>query len=143
MIRRLSLCFVSSVAAIAFLLCVPVTQADDSNFDWPNEVHFNSPTEIGELTLQPGSYELQLDSDPFCRNVVKIYNRSQRRWEGMANGIFVYRQDVPGVAKGRELTFTTDGKTGNKALKYWFYNEWGQGIEFVYPDNQTLQLAQK
>jgi hypothetical protein len=119
---------VAAVLAVLFLALVPAVKADDAN--WPTEITFNEPIQVGDLVLTPGTYIFQLVPGAVCRDVVMVYSLDRKQWEGMIMGVRAYRTKA---LEKSSFTFEDIGKGSPKALQYWFYPDWNYGIEFVYP----------
>ncbi len=120
------------VVVAAFVPAVKAAGIGEAN--WPVQVTFQAPIQVGSLVLASGTYEFQLVDSSVARNVILIYSVTQKRWVGMAMGINVERQNVSSMTG---FTFEDTVKGAPKALEYWFYPGWNRGIKFIYSRNQA------
>jgi len=106
--------------------------------EWPTMITFNEPILVGDLSLDPGTYEFYLTSGPSTRNVIMVYSVDDGRWVGMAMGINDYRLDT---TKGSGFTLRESKNGSRKMLEYWFYPGWNRGIKMIYPESETRPLT--
>src|SRR5512138_3017560 len=78
------------VMASGFVYSVKAFGMDESN--WPTQITFTEPLQVGTLSLPAGTYDFYLASGPAARNVIMVYSVDQRRWEGMVMGVNDVRQ---------------------------------------------------
>ncbi len=116
----------------AFVPAVKAAGIGEAN--WPVQVTFRAPVQVGSLILSPGTYDFQLVDSPVARNVILIYSVGQKRWIGMAMGINDGRTDT---SKMTGFTFEDTAPGAPRALQYWFYPGWNRGIKFIYSRNQA------
>ena len=125
------------VIAVSILFAVSVfapsavfAQSGDA-WDWPVQVKFSEPTQVGSMVLAPGTYDFRLTSGTWARNVIAVYSVDRRQFLGMVMGINDSRQDT---SKRTGFTFENIGDNSPRALQFWFYQGWNRGIKFVYPE---------
>ena len=99
-------------------------------------VHGGTPR---RATLQPGTYEFELLDSSTNRNIVQI-----SREDGT---IVTTTQAVPTKRADRTgdvvLRFNPTDAGTPPALKAWFYPGTSYGHEFIYPDTQAREIAQR
>ncbi len=124
------------VLAAGFAFSAKAYGMGDSN--WATMITFNEPILVGDLSLDPGTYQFYLTSGPATRNVIMIYNVDDRRWVGMAMGVNDSRMDT---TRGSGFTFRESKNGSHKMLEYWFYPGWNRGVKMIYPESQTSMMA--
>jgi hypothetical protein len=123
--------------SIAVMVSVFVPPAKANGMDsgnWPTQVTFDRPVQIGNLVLDPGTYDFQLTDGTQARDVVQIYSVDRGDWVGMVMGINVNRQNTSTMTG---FTFRKLGKNLPEQLEYWFYPQWIRGVKFIYPHNKV------
>jgi hypothetical protein len=110
------------VLTLSFL---PALQAADKS-DWPTMVTLDRPISIGNIVLDPGTYQFQLASNMVDRNILSIYSVDKRQWNGFVMGNTAYRSNDT-----VEFIFAAGaGKNGSDSLSYWFFPGNNRGIQF-------------
>lgn len=108
--------------AVSFL---PAVQAADKS-DWPTLITVQNPVYVGNVLLDPGTYEFQLLPNSPDRNILRIYSLDRRQWNGFVFGHTAYRSRESG-----EFIFASkSGNNRSESLRYWFFPGYSHGIEF-------------
>ena len=101
---------------------------------------FDSPVMIPGATLPPGTYVFKLVDSPVSRHLVQIMNEDETKLMATTQAIPTRRTDV----KGDVVVKMNPTEAGAPvALKAWFYPGSAYGHEFVYPEEQARQIAQR
>ncbi len=103
------------------------------------KVTFSGPVEVPGKVLPAGTYIFKLLDEPSSRNIVLIYDASQKHLEDMVLAISDERLRPTGKSV---IQFTEEPAGTPEALKAWFYAGSHYGEEFVYPHDQAVKLAQ-
>ena len=119
------------------LLAPPATHGDEWNL--MTKFTVNHPFEVPGLTLQPNCrYTIRLHDSPSTRNLVQILNEDEtklltqflaiadQRLEPSSKTVFTFIETEPGYPL---------------PMKEWFYPGRLNGLEFVYPKDQALEIA--
>ena len=126
-----------AVLALVFL-APPTTQGDE----WNRMTRFtiNHPFEVPGMVLQPNTqYVIQLYDSPATRSVVQIYNSDRTRLLTTFFGISSERMEPVNDTK---FTFIETQPGYPLPIKEWFYPGRTIGLEFLYPKQQALEIAQ-
>jgi hypothetical protein len=129
-IKKISVAASIAVMALGFAFSLKAYGMDASN--WPTRITFDEPLQIGNMSLDVGSYDFYLSSGPAARNVMMIYSVDKNRWLGMVMGINDNRVDT---SIGSGFTFISSSDGSPKKLEYWFYPGWNRGVKFLYPES--------
>src|SRR6266850_25892 len=124
------------ILAVVFL-APSATHGDEWNL--MTRFTVNHPFEVPGMTLQPNTrYVIRLYDSPSTRNVVQVLNDdetklltmfmavSDQRLEPFDKTVFTFIETQPGYAL---------------PVKEWFYPGRLNGLEFIYPKNQALEIA--
>jgi hypothetical protein len=124
------------ILAVVFL-APSATRADDWNL--MTRFTVNHPFEVPGMTLQPNTrYVIRLYDSPSTRNVVQVLNNdetklltmfmavSDLRLEPLDKTVFTFIETQPGYPL---------------PVKEWFYPGRLNGLEFIYPKEQALEIA--
>jgi hypothetical protein len=128
-IKKISIAASIAVMVFGFAFSLKAYGMDASN--WPTQITFDEPLQIGNLSLDAGTYNFYLASGPVARNVMMIYSVNRGRWMGMVMGINDQRMNG---SSGSGFTFIDRRDGSQRMLEYWFYPGWKRGIKFVYPE---------
>ena len=90
-------------------------------------------------TLQPGTYVFKLLNSDTNRHVVQVLDEDQSRVVTTTNAVPTKRMDP----NGDTVLKVNPTESGTPAIKAWFYPGTLYGHEFVYPDDQARQIAQR
>jgi hypothetical protein len=127
----------------ALTVCLTVAFAVVARADQWNDrttLKFDAPVMVPGATLAPGTYTFKLLDSSTTRHVVQIFNEDQTKLIVTANAIPAKRQN-PNSDVVVKLNPTEAGAP--IALKAWFYPGSLYGHEFVYPENQARDIAQR
>jgi hypothetical protein len=126
---------VASLVVVVSAFVPSVKAAGVGEVNWQTEVIFKAPVQVGNLVLDPGTYEFQLTDGTVARNVISIYSVDQRHWVGMVMGINVARTDISSMTG---FTFENLAKGAPNALEYWYYPGWNRGIKLLYSQPSAI-----
>ena len=93
-------------------------------------------------TLDPGTYIFKLADSKANRQLVQIWNADETRLITTTNAVPTRRENISGdlVLK---VNPTTAGTNAVAAIKAWYYPGTRYGHEFIYPDRQARDIAQR
>ena len=101
---------------------------------------FSEPVMIPGETLEPGSYIFSLTNSDSNRHVVEIRKEGTEELVTITQAIPTKRADATGDIVVR---FNPTEPGTPPAIKAWFYPGSRYGHQFVYPDAQAKQIAQR
>jgi hypothetical protein len=101
---------------------------------------FSAPVMVPGAILQPGSYVFQLADANGNRNLVRITDEATGEQVVLTQAVPIKRQDTSGDVV---LQFNPTSGNAPTALKAWFYPGSVYGHEFVYPEEQARQIAER
>ena len=127
-----------AAAAMSALLSLPVDAAADT-WNERTELTFSEPVMIPGATLQPGKYIFELADSRGSRHMVQIFKAGDGEPIAMTQAIPIRR---PTPQKDTILTFNPTER-GTPALKAWYYPYSMYGHEFIYPEEQASQIAER
>ena len=127
-----------SIATIIMVAIAAVAGADQWNDR--TKLTFDAPIMIPGTTLAPGTYTFKLMDSPTSRQIVQIYNEDGTKLISTTNAVPAKRMDTTGDTV---LKFNPTEAGAPVALKAWFYPGSRYGHEFVYPDKQARDIAQR
>lgn len=126
-----------ALAAAAVLFIGTAARADEWNER--TELTFSEAVMIPGATLQPGTYIFSLADSKGTRHLVQVRNKDSREMVTLTQAVPTKRMEIAGDVI---LAFNpTDG--GPPALKAWYYPGSRYGHEFVYPEEQAKQIAER
>jgi hypothetical protein len=138
--RRIHKC--STVLISCFVLAVvfltPTTTRGD---EWNLMTRFtvNQPFEVPGMTLQPNTrYVIRLYDSPSTRNVVQVLNNDETKMLTMFMAVSDERLEP---ADKTVFTFIETEPGYPLPVKEWFYPGRLNGLEFIYPKEQALEIA--
>jgi hypothetical protein len=132
----------AAIIGCFILTLVCVTPAAIHADDWNLTTRFmvNQPFEVPGMVLQPNTrYVIKLLDSPAERRVVQIYNGDNTRELTMFMAIEDERQEV---ADNTVFSFIETEPGYPVPIKEWFYPGHINGLEFIYPKKQALEIAQ-
>ena len=134
--RRLALAVAAAVACAA-----PLT-AGAAMDSWNDKtiLKFSSPVMIPGATLQPGTYVFTLADSATNRHLVQVTSEDGSRVIATTQAVPMKRADAKGDVV---LQFNPTDTGSAPALKGWFYPGSLYGHEFVYPEDQAREIAQR
>lgn len=103
------------------------------------KVTFNQPVEVPGQVLPAGTYMFTIHESMGSRNIVQIWNADKTELITTILAIHNYRLEPTGETV---ITFNERPADRPQALKAWFYPGHTYGIEFVYPKEKALEIAQ-
>ena len=129
---------VSTLCLVIFgALTVPKLRADD--WDKTTKITFSEPVQVPGTTLPAGTYVFKLADNQGDRNIVEIFNSDETQLITTILAIPDYRTQTP----DRTIISFEERSAGQpQALRAWFYPGDNNGVEFVYPKQEAMELAQ-
>ena len=101
---------------------------------------FDTPVMVPGATLAPGTYTFKLMDSPTNRHMVQIFKGEGTELITTTHTVPIKRME----AKGDVVLKLNPTETGAPvAIKAWFYPGTLYGHEFVYPDQQARDIAQR
>jgi hypothetical protein len=128
----------AAVTVVLIVAFAAVAHADEWNDR--TTLKFDAPMMIPGATLAPGTYTFKLLDSKSNRHIVQIFNEDGTKLIATSNAIPAKRMDATGDVV-LKLSPTEAGAPA--AVKAWFYPGSLYGHEFVYPDNQAREIAQR
>jgi hypothetical protein len=131
----------AAIIGCFILTLVCVTPAAFHADDWNLATRFvvNQPFEVPGMVLQPNTrYVIKLFDSPSERRVVQIYNGDETKQLTMFMAIADERQEV---ADHTVFSFIETDPGYPVPIKEWFYPGRLNGLEFIYPKSQALEIA--
>lgn len=102
-------------------------------------VTFSQPVAVPGKVLTAGTYTFTILDTLGSRNIVQIWNEDKTQLITTILAIPNYRLEVPGETI---IQFRERPAGRPQALKAWFYPGDNFGIEFVYPKQRAVEIAQ-
>jgi hypothetical protein len=99
---------------------------------------FSQPITLPGVTLQAGTYLFRLADPSGSRRVVQVLSKDGTNSYAMLHSIPAQRVDIP---EDPEIHFMETRSTTPAAVKIWWYPGETTGHEFIYPEEQAMQLA--
>ena len=129
---------VGCLALALVVLAPPLTRGDEWNLATKFDV--NHSFEVPGMVLQPNTkYVIRLLDSVSNRNVVQIYNEDQTNMLTMFMAISDERFEA---LDKTQFTFIEMQPQHPLPIKEWFYPGRLRGLEFVYPKDQAMKIAQ-
>jgi len=129
-----------SVFAVVCLGLVLLFAAQPARADkeWRSPLTLGEATEIPGMVLEPGQYVVKVVDTKETRKVVQFLSADETRVYATVMAIPDYRVTAgPG-----EFIYFQRAPGRPQALKTWFYPANNFGIEFVYPKETAVQIAE-
>ena len=101
---------------------------------------FSEPVMIPGATLQPGTYVFKIADSAATRHMVQVFTEDQQRLITTTHAVPTKRPEAKGDVV---LKFNPTDVGTPPALKAWFYPGSLYGHEFVYPEQQARQIAER
>jgi hypothetical protein len=129
-----------AVVGAAAVLFGGVMSAAASQWNEKTTLSFSEPVMVPGATLQPGTYVFKLMDSNTIRQAVEIRKQNGAEPVTIALAVAAKRMDANG---NTVLKFepTKDGEP--PALKAWFFPGTLYGHEFVYPESQAKEIANR
>ncbi len=103
------------------------------------KVTFNQPVEVPGQVLPAGTYTFTIHESFGSRNIVQIWNEDRTQLITTILAIHNYRLEPTGETV---INFAERPSDRPQAVKAWFYPGHNYGIEFVYPKEKAMEIAQ-
>jgi hypothetical protein len=121
------------------ILVIGVLTIQAQRIDKKTTITFSHPVQVPGQTLPAGTYVFTISESSGIRNIVGI-------WDKDHTTLITKVIAIPNVRLTRSdettIEFHEAPAGTRKALKAWFYPGTKRGIEFVYPKDTAVQLAQ-
>lgn len=129
----------AALLVLGSIALLGVMAAQASTLDKATKVTFDQPVEVPGMVLPAGTYTFTIHPSLGSRNVVQIFNEDRTKLITTILAIHNYRLEPTGetVIKFAERPANTP-----QALKAWFYPGFSHGVEFVYPEQKAMEIAQ-
>jgi hypothetical protein len=128
-----------SAATVTILLATAALARADA---WNDQttIEVDAPVMVPGTTLPPGTYAFRLMDSTTNRHMVQIFNEDQTKLITTAMSVPTKRTDP----NGDVVVKLNPAEAGAPvAIKSWFYPGSLYGHEFIYPDDQAKQIAQR
>ena len=116
-----------------------VMAAQASTLDKATKVTFDQPVEVPGMVLPAGTYTFTIHPSLGSRNIVQIFNEDRTKLVTTILAIHNYRLEPAGETV---ITFAERTADRPQALKAWFYPGFNHGVEFVYPEQKAIEIAE-
>jgi hypothetical protein len=134
--RTLRAFAVLSALGVILLLGTSPLAADEA---WRTPLTISEPTEIPGMVLEPGNYIVQVVNTKQTRYVVQFLSGDGSKNITTVMAVPNYRVNI---TDGSPFTYFQRAAGAPQALKDWFYVGNNFGIEFVYPKETAVRIAQ-
>lgn len=125
---------------IAALVLVASTLAHAQDWREQTILKFSEPVMVPGATLPPGSYEFRLLDSDSNRHLVRIATEDGSKVIATTLAAPLKRLDAKGDVV---LKFNPTDAGSPPAMKAWFYPGTLYGHEFIYPEEQAKQIAER
>jgi hypothetical protein len=125
--------------ATAALLLIGATAAIADQWNERTTLTFSEAVMVPGATLQPGTYVFQLMKSATDRHVVQITKQDGENVV-ITQAVPMKRPEPKGDVV---LKFSSTDTSAPPAIKAWFYPGSVYGHEFIYPEDQAKQIAQR
>lgn len=126
---------ITAAIVVAWAAAVAADEWNDKTI-----LKFSQPVMVPGATLQPGSYIFKLMDLSATRHTVQIMTEDGSKQIAIASAVPIKRTDPKGDVV---LKFNPTDAGSPPALKGWFYPGSLYGHEFVYPEEQARQIAER
>ena len=126
---------VSVFAAVALAAPVSADQWNERTI-----LNFSAPVMVPGATLPPGSYVFELAESSANRNLVRITSEQTNDVVALTQAVPIKRAEA---SDDVVLQFNPTERNAAPAIKAWFFPGSEYGHEFVYPEEQARQIAQR
>jgi hypothetical protein len=116
-----------------------VTRTQAQTFNKRTKVTFSQAVAVPGTTLPAGTYTFTIPDTLGSRYIVQIWNADKTELITTILAIPNYRLEPTDETV---IEFRERPADRPQAVKAWFYPGYAYGIEFVYPKEQAIQLAQ-
>jgi len=129
----------SLILGVFLLAGLMAIQAQAQAFNKRTTVTFNEPVEVPGQVLPAGTYIFTIVNSYGMRKIVQIWNADKTQLITTILAIPNYRLEP---TEETVMKFRERPANQPQALKAWFYPGHGYGIEFVYPKQEAIQIAE-
>ena len=129
----------SLILGVFLLAGLMAIQAQAQAFNKRTTVTFNEPVEVPGQVLPAGTYIFTIVNSYGMRKIVQIWNADKTQLITTILAIPNYRLEA---TEETVMKFRERPANQPQALKAWFYPGHGYGIEFVYPKQEAIQIAE-
>lgn len=138
MFRRVTRMVMIPVVTAGLLV---VAETVDAN-QWTERtvLKFSEPVMVPGETLQPGTYVFKLADATSSRHLVQVLSEDGQKLITTAQAVPTKRAEAKGDVV---LRFNPTDRGTPPALKAWFYPGSIYGHEFIYPEQQAREIAQR
>jgi hypothetical protein len=132
--------------AFVFAVLLPAAKAADSSWTlpgddkWATMATFDVPVQIGSLVLDPGTYIIQRNPTVYSSRIAMVYSVDRGCWEGIVIGEAMHRS---GNDRRAVLYSEKQGAGESEVVRYWFYKDLSNGIEFPTSHVKATKMAKK
>jgi hypothetical protein len=133
------LSMILALIVLAGVMAIEVQAQTFGNFNRRTTVTFNEPVEVPGQVLPAGTYTFTILNTYGMRNIVQIWNKDKTNLITTILAIPNYRLEA---TEDTVIEFRERPANQPQALKAWFYPGYGYGIEFVYPKEEAIQIAE-
>lgn len=137
--HRLTLMATACALAVAAVLAGTQVGAQQTNLQERTFLTFSHSVELPGVTLEPGTYEFRLADTP-SRNVVQVFRKDAK--DVIGQWTYVQSQR-PRVSEETVVMFRETEENTRPAIQYWYYPGESIGKEFVYPEDQAKEIAER
>ena len=128
--------FSTILLVLGFLTALPAARADEAN--QATKVTFSQPVQIPGRVLPAGTYWFILPDKLTAHDQVRIYNADQTVFYGTLLTINAERTQTTDKSA---FTFSAHDSAQPQALISWFYPGETTGHQFLYPKQESKELA--
>lgn len=133
-------CFAARAALCIAVAAACALPASASEWNKKTKVTFSGPVEVPGKVLPAGTYTFQLLNSNANRDIVQIWNQDRTQLDDTILAIPDYRSNPSGKTV---ITFNERPSNTPEALRAWFYPGDKYGVQFVYPHQQAVNIAQR
>lgn len=127
-------------ALVAIVSTAGVAAASANQWNDKTMLKFSEPVMVPGATLQPGSYVFKLMDSASSRHTVQITTEDGSKVLALTQAIPTRRPDPKGDVV---VKFNPTDAGSPPALKAWFYPGSTYGHEFIYPEEQAREIADR
>ena len=132
--------YLASCAAVAALCVAGSPSASADEWNERTILTFSDPVMIPGATLQPGTYEFRLANTRADRHIVQVFTQGGEKIVASMIAVPIKRAEV---TEDVVVKFNPTDVGTPPAMKGWFYPGSQFGHEFVYPEEQARQIAER
>lgn len=130
----------TALLGAALVVCAWTVPAAADSWNEKTVLKFDEAVMIPGVTLQPGTYVFQIGDATTARHTIRITRESDNHVLATVQAIPMRRTSA---TNDIVLKFEPTERGSAPALKGWFYPGRVYGHEFVYPDDEARQIAER